>query len=305
MSYRGEERVPLDLSGLAGDRRRFPRREGVQAIAVCLLHAYADPCARAGASSPRSKRLWPRSRSSPRTRSRASGASTSGARPPCSRPTSSRSPGATWSASRRGSTGADYRRPALRHAVELRHRLARRRPRDPDHHGRIRAGLGRLGRGRARPHHRRAERARARHRRHHREVLADRERSRQDHDRLLDRALAPLVRLSDHGAGGRPRRDRQWRRLDRLGRRFRQAPCRPALGRRVARPGRLRPRRHRGDHHRRQPRARPDRQGLLLRRRLSPPTWRRSTVPSTRSPQSSASTGARRRAASSASPTTT
>ena len=61
-----------------------------------------------------------------------------------------------------------------------------------------------------------------------------------------------LGRLSDHGAGGRPGRDRQWRRLDRLGRRFRQAACRPAIGRRRARAGRLWPRRHRGDDHRRQ-----------------------------------------------------
>ena len=46
----------------------------------------------------------------------------------------------------------------------------------------------------------------------------------------------PVGRLSDHGAGRRPRRDRQWRRLDRLGRRFRQAPCRSALGRRMPGP---------------------------------------------------------------------
>ena len=47
---------------------------------------------------------------------------------------------------------------------------------------------GVLGRRRARPADRRAERARARHRRHDREVLADRGRPREDHDRLLDRA---------------------------------------------------------------------------------------------------------------------
>ena len=45
----------------------------------------------------------------------------------------------------------------------------------------------------------------------------------------------PLGRLSDHGAGGRPRRDRQRRRQHRLGRRLRQAARRAAVGRRGAR----------------------------------------------------------------------
>jgi hypothetical protein len=40
----------------------------------------------------------------------------------------------------------------------------------------------------------------------------------QDHDRLLDRARPHLCGLPDHGAGGRSGRDRQWRRLHRLGR---------------------------------------------------------------------------------------
>ena len=61
----------------------------------------------------------------------------------------------------------------------------------------------------------------------------------------------------------------------------------------------------RGDDHRRQPRARPDQQRLFLRRRRSPPTWTPSNARSTRSPPSSASTGSRRRAGSCASPTTT
>ena len=42
----------------------------------------------------------------------------------------------------------------------------------------------------------------------------------------------PLGRLPDHGAGRRPRRDRQRRRQHRLGRRLRKAARRPALGRR-------------------------------------------------------------------------
>ena len=42
MSYRGEEREPLDLAELPAILDDF-RREGVQAIAVCLLHAYTNP----------------------------------------------------------------------------------------------------------------------------------------------------------------------------------------------------------------------------------------------------------------------
>ena len=42
MSYQGEEREPLDISGIPEILEVF-RREGVQAVAVCLLHAYANP----------------------------------------------------------------------------------------------------------------------------------------------------------------------------------------------------------------------------------------------------------------------
>jgi N-methylhydantoinase A len=38
----GSERRPLDLSGLAGILEDF-RREGVEAVAICLLHSYANP----------------------------------------------------------------------------------------------------------------------------------------------------------------------------------------------------------------------------------------------------------------------
>ena len=139
--------------------------------------------------------------------------------------------------------------------------------RDPDHDGRVRPRERVLGRGRARAPDRRAERARARHRRHDGEVLADRGRPREDHHRLLDRAQPPLRGLPDHGAGRRPGRDRQRRRQHRLGRRLRQAPRRAAVRRRGARPGVLRARRHGGDDHRREPRARADQPRLLLRRR--------------------------------------
>ena len=240
----------------------------------------------------------------PRTRSPANGANTSAPTPPCCRPMSSRSPSAIFAAAQRPE-GAGLRQEPLHHAVELRRRFAGIGVEDPDHHGRVRPGLRLLGRRRARQADRRAQRAGARHRRHHGKMLADRERRGQDQDRLLDRARSHLGRLSDHGAGGRPGRDRQWRRLDRLGRRFRQAACRPAIGRRGAGPRRLRPRRHQGDHHRRQSLARPHQQGLFLRRRDRRRHEVRRSGASRRSAKSSASTPTRRRAASSASPTTT
>lgn len=41
MTYLGDERIPLDLSGVAGIIENF-RAEGVEAIAISLLHAYAN-----------------------------------------------------------------------------------------------------------------------------------------------------------------------------------------------------------------------------------------------------------------------
>lgn len=41
MSYQGDERAPLDLSGLPEIVSGF-RQDGVEAIAICLLHAYAN-----------------------------------------------------------------------------------------------------------------------------------------------------------------------------------------------------------------------------------------------------------------------
>lgn len=57
MTYRGEELVPLDLAPLAEILDGF-RAEGVQAIAICLLHSYADP-AHELAVQAEIKRLWP------------------------------------------------------------------------------------------------------------------------------------------------------------------------------------------------------------------------------------------------------
>lgn len=57
MSYRGEEREPLDTSGLPDILEHF-RREGVKAVAICLLHAYANPAHEQQVLG-EVRRLWP------------------------------------------------------------------------------------------------------------------------------------------------------------------------------------------------------------------------------------------------------
>jgi N-methylhydantoinase A len=57
MNYRGEETAPLDLSGLPAILDDF-RAEGVEAIAICLLHAYANP-SHEEALAAEVRRLWP------------------------------------------------------------------------------------------------------------------------------------------------------------------------------------------------------------------------------------------------------
>ena len=57
IDYRGEETAPLDLSGLPAILADF-RAQGVEAIAVCLLHAYANP-AHEQALAAELRRLWP------------------------------------------------------------------------------------------------------------------------------------------------------------------------------------------------------------------------------------------------------
>ena len=57
VSYRGEEMRPLDLSPLPGIVADF-RADGVSAVAICFLHAYADP-AHEQAALAELKRLWP------------------------------------------------------------------------------------------------------------------------------------------------------------------------------------------------------------------------------------------------------
>lgn len=57
MSYLGEEREPLDTSGLPDILEHF-EQEGVQAVAICLLHAYANP-AHEQQVLDEVRRLWP------------------------------------------------------------------------------------------------------------------------------------------------------------------------------------------------------------------------------------------------------
>jgi N-methylhydantoinase A len=57
MSYRGEEMKPLDLSGLPAILDDF-RKEGVQAIAICFLHSYANT-KHEQATLAEVQRLWP------------------------------------------------------------------------------------------------------------------------------------------------------------------------------------------------------------------------------------------------------
>ncbi|MEM7273358.1 MAG: hydantoinase/oxoprolinase family protein [Actinomycetota bacterium] len=57
LTYRGEERWPLDLSGIPAILDHF-RAEAVEAVAICLLHAYADP-AHEQATMAEVQRLWP------------------------------------------------------------------------------------------------------------------------------------------------------------------------------------------------------------------------------------------------------
>jgi len=57
ISFKGEELAPLDLSGLPAILDGF-KKEGVQAVAVCFLHAYANPAHEERAVA-EVKRLWP------------------------------------------------------------------------------------------------------------------------------------------------------------------------------------------------------------------------------------------------------
>ena len=57
MNYRGEEMTPLNLSGLAGILESF-RSQGVEAVAICFLHSYANPEHERRAEA-EVRKLWP------------------------------------------------------------------------------------------------------------------------------------------------------------------------------------------------------------------------------------------------------
>lgn len=57
VDFRGQEQVPLDLGGLAGIVADF-RAEGVDAVAICFIHAYANPTHEEAALA-ELRRLWP------------------------------------------------------------------------------------------------------------------------------------------------------------------------------------------------------------------------------------------------------
>ena len=248
------------------DRRGLPRgrRRGGRHLPASRLRR-SEP--RGGGARGRRRSSGRRSPSSRRTRSRASGASTSARAPPCCRRTCSRSRSSTSRASPpasapRGST--DSSTSCSRTAASTPWRRRSEIPITMVESGPASGfwGAAELGRLIGEPN-----------------VLAldiggttakcsliEGGHVKVDL-RLLDRAQPPLGGLSGHGPGGRPGGDRKRRRQHRLGRRLREAARRAAVGRRRSRAGRLRTRRHRGDHDRREPRARPHQPRLLLRRR--------------------------------------
>ncbi len=57
MSYKGKEMAPLDLSGLKAIVDDF-RADGVEAVAICFLHSYADPSHEQAALA-EIRKLWP------------------------------------------------------------------------------------------------------------------------------------------------------------------------------------------------------------------------------------------------------
>ena len=43
LTYKGEVLVPLEEADVADSRQRLARENGVEAIAICFLHSYANP----------------------------------------------------------------------------------------------------------------------------------------------------------------------------------------------------------------------------------------------------------------------
>ena len=76
ISYKGQETKPLDLAPLSGILEDF-RREGVEAIAICLINSYANPAHEEAVVAKIQGAVARGLHWSHRTRSRASGANTS------------------------------------------------------------------------------------------------------------------------------------------------------------------------------------------------------------------------------------
>ena len=195
VNYRGEETAPLNLAGVPAILDDF-RAEGVEAIAVCLLHAYANP-AHEQALAAEVRRLMPEVAV-----------------------VASHQITREWREYERTNTTvlSAYVQPIAESYLDRLERGLRANGNrgqlyimqsncGVDSLAATKAipitmvesgtGLRLLGRRRARPHHRRAQRSRARHRRHDRQMRADRGRPGQDHDGLLDRAepgVRPAIR---------------------------------------------------------------------------------------------------------------
>jgi N-methylhydantoinase A len=303
ITYKGEELKPLDLSGLPAIVEDF-KADGVQAVAICFLHSYADP-AHEKAALAELKKLWPDVSA-----------------------VSSHQITREWREYERTNTAvlSAYVQPiAERYLARLKDGLAERGFAGSPYIMQSNCGVdsleavskipitmvesgpasgfwgaAELGKLIGEPN-----------------ILAldiggttakcsliedGQVRIMTDYWIERDRTFAGYpIMVPGRRSGG----DRQWRRLDRLGRRFRQAACRPAIGRRHAGPGRLWPWRHGSHHHRRQSLARPHQPRLFLRRRGGRRHGAGEVRHRGRRRESSASMPTRPRAASSASPTTT
>ena len=93
MNYRGTEMRPLDLTPLAAIVEEF-RADGVQAIAICFLHSYANP-AHERAAEAEVLRLWPEVYAVSSHRIAREWRETRAPAPRCSPPLCSRRPSAT------------------------------------------------------------------------------------------------------------------------------------------------------------------------------------------------------------------
>ena len=203
---------------------------GVRSIAVCFLHSYREPDARAARRGDHPRAAPRTSRCRCRRASCASTASTSARPPRCSTPTSGRSSSATSTDLERELADRGFAGALPDHAQRRRGDDRRRGPPVADQHGAV--GAGRRHHRRLPPRARllgRERRGARRHRRHVARRLRDRAAARPT-ERVRGRARAlpaadPDLRHPHH---------RRRRRLDRLARR-RPAEGRPAQRRRGAR----------------------------------------------------------------------